>query len=88
MNQQPTNVTITKARLWQLNLPLKHPFTSSEGTVTAKPVVLVELTASTGHHGYGEGSGFATPFYTAEFSAGTVTFLKQLALPQVVGRSY
>lgn len=88
MNQQPTNVTITKARLWQLNLPLKHPFASSEGTVTAKPVVLVELTASTGHHGYGEGSAFATPFYTAEFSAGTVTFLKQLALPQVVGRSY
>ena len=38
MNQQPTNVTITKARLWQLNLPLKHPFASSEGTVTASGI--------------------------------------------------
>ena len=86
MQAQP--IKITRARLWQVNLPLRQPFRSSEGIVDCKPVVLLELTDAAGRHGYGEGSAFLTPFYTAEFTAGTLAFLKGLALPRVVGSAY
>ena len=56
MQAQP--IKITRARLWQVNLPLRQPFRSSEGIVDCKPVVLLELTDAAGRHGYGEGSAF------------------------------
>lgn len=65
---------IVQARLWALKMPLLHPFASSEGTVTTKDALLLELTDQAGRRGYGECSAFATPFYTAEFQAGQQPF--------------
>ncbi|HJA73384.1 MAG TPA: o-succinylbenzoate synthase [Candidatus Limosilactobacillus faecipullorum] len=79
---------ITAINLWQIDLPLLHPFGSSEAMMVAKPALILELTDELGNHGYGECSAFATPFYTAEFRAGAWAFLTQLVFPKMINHFY
>ncbi|QLL69349.1 o-succinylbenzoate synthase [Lactobacillus sp. 3B(2020)] len=79
---------ITAINLWQIDLPLRHPFISSEAKMTTKPALILELTDEMKNHGYGECSAFATPFYTAEFRSGAWAFLTELVLPKLINHSY
>ena len=81
-------MNITSARLYQISMPLLHPFNTSEGQMTTKDCLILEFTDADGHHGYSEDSAFTTPYYTPEFSEGDFLLLTKQILPRIVHHSF
>lgn len=78
---------IDSAELRVVRLPLLTPFTISTGTMVDKTVPLLTL-RSTGIEGYGEGVMDPTPDYLDETVAGSMAFLREVLLPQIMGQSF
>ena len=78
-------VTIDSAELRVVHLPLITPFTVSNQTLTDKTFPLLTLRAD-GVEGYGEGVMDPYPDYLEETLPGALAFLRELILPQIVGR--
>ena len=59
-------LTLRKLILHEIRMPLKHPFQSSQETVTKKRFHIIELVDDSGVSGYGETVAFESPWYTEE----------------------
>ncbi|WP_082233534.1 o-succinylbenzoate synthase [Halobacillus massiliensis] len=76
-------MNIKEVRLIEIDLPLKKPFTTSQGTLRNRPVIIVEVKDDCGLTGYGEVTAFPTPFYTAETTQTAWHILTDFLLPSV-----
>lgn len=80
-------LTIESAELRVVHLPLVTPFKVSNQTLTGKTFPLLTLRAE-GLEGYGEGVMDPFPDYLEETLPGAMAFLRDLVLPQIVGRRF
>lgn len=77
-------LSITRAELLQVQIPLLHSFTISGGTVRDKKCLLVKLTDSNGVVGYGEAPLFEEPIYLTETLTGAHKVLEAFMLPLIL----
>lgn len=80
-------IRIDSAELRLVRLPLLSPFTIATGTMHEKLFPLLVL-RSGGLEGYGEGVMDPYPDYLDEGISGAMALLREVLLPQVVGRSF
>jgi O-succinylbenzoate synthase len=79
-------LTIERARLWDIALPLTVPFAISGGVLHVRRSLIVELGASDGSSGFGESAPFELPFYSSETVASARWMLERVLLPRLIGR--
>jgi O-succinylbenzoate synthase len=79
-------LTIERARLWEVALPLTAPFAISGGVLHARRSLIVELTSSSGATGFGESAPFELPFYSSETLESARWMLTNVLLPRLVRR--
>lgn len=75
-------MSIVKAVIHHINLPLREPFVISYARWDAMPSVLVELHTDDGRVGWGE--GVADEFVTGENTIASVEVLEHVLLPEVL----
>ncbi|MGA0617281.1 o-succinylbenzoate synthase [Paracoccus sp. KR1-242] len=80
-------IRIDAAEIRIVHLPLLTPFVISTGTMTDKIFPLLTLRGD-GLEGFGEGVMDILPDYLEETQAGSLAFLEQAILPQILGRSF
>ena len=80
-------LTIERARLWDVALPLTVPFAISGGVMRVRRSLIVELTSTDGATGFGESAPFALPFYSSETIESARWMLATVLLPRLVGRT-
>lgn len=78
---------IEQADLRLVRLPLLSPFIISTGTMTEKVFPLITL-RSGGLEGYAEGVMDPTPDYLEETTEGAMDLIRNVFLPQIVGRRF
>ncbi|UCG87277.1 MAG: o-succinylbenzoate synthase [Gemmatimonadota bacterium] len=76
------SITISRARLYELTLPLVEPFRLSGGTMAVRRSLIVELEDGEGRVGLGESAPFEAPFYSPE----TVTSAREMLLQHLLPR--
>ncbi|RDW19978.1 o-succinylbenzoate synthase [Oceanobacillus chungangensis] len=59
-------MSIKQLKLRKLKMKLKHPFTTSFGTIQEKEFFITEAIDIDGKHGFGESVAFSSPWYTEE----------------------
>jgi O-succinylbenzoate synthase len=79
-------LTIERARLWEVALPLTVPFGISGGAMHVRRSLIVELTSADGATGFGESAPFELPFYSSETVASAQWMLTSVLLPRLLGR--
>ncbi|WAA13472.1 o-succinylbenzoate synthase [Fervidibacillus halotolerans] len=67
-------IQIEEVRLYRLRMNLKHPFSTSFGTLTEKEFFIIEIIDDQKTIGYGESVAFISPWYTDE----TVTTVEHM----------
>lgn len=67
----------------QVELALKAPFRTHQGTVTTRKLIIVEVVDRQGVKGYGEVTAFETPFYTSETLTTAWHVIKDVILPVI-----
>ncbi|GLU29674.1 o-succinylbenzoate synthase [Brucella sp. NBRC 12950] len=82
-----TGLTIEAAEIRIIRLPLLVPFVISTGTMTEKVIPILTLRAG-GLNGYAEGVMDPFPDYLEETIAGSVSFLRDVLMPQIVGKHF
>jgi o-succinylbenzoate synthase len=80
-------LTIERARLWDVALPLTVPFAISGGVMRVRRSLIVELLSSDGTTGFGESAPFELPFYSSETTESARWMLTNVLLPRLVGRT-
>lgn len=80
-------IKIESAELRLVRMPLLHPFTIATGTMHDKIFPLLILRSS-GHEGYAESVVDPVPDYLDETIPASMALLKELFLPQIVGKSF
>jgi O-succinylbenzoate synthase len=80
-------VSIDRARLWEVTLPLSIPFAISGGVMHERRSLIVELTSRDGAIGFGESAPFELPFYSSETLESARWMLTHVLLPRLVGRA-
>ena len=83
----PMPIRIESAELRLVRLPLLHPFTIATGTMHDKIFPLLILRGG-GHEGYAESVVDPVPDYLDETIPASMALLKELFLPQIVGKSF
>jgi O-succinylbenzoate synthase len=82
-----TALTIERARLWNVALPLTVPFAISGGVMHVRRSLIVELASADGATGFGESAPFELPFYSSETMESARWMLTNVLLPRLVGRT-
>jgi len=80
-------ITIESAELRLVRMPLLHPFTIATGTMHDKIFPLLIL-RSGGYEGYAESVVDPVPDYLDETIPASMALLKELFLPQIVGKAF
>jgi len=75
---------INEITVRHLKMRLKHPFTTSFGTVQDKSFLLLEAKESRGMIGWGESVAFDTPWYTEETTKTIWHMLEDFLIPQIL----
>ncbi|PWL17574.1 o-succinylbenzoate synthase [Falsochrobactrum shanghaiense] len=78
---------IEAAEIRVIRLPLLVPFVISTGTMTEKIIPILTLRAE-GLEGYAEGVMDPLPDYLEETISGSLSFLRDVLLPQIVGKRF
>ncbi|WP_139973625.1 MULTISPECIES: o-succinylbenzoate synthase [Brucella/Ochrobactrum group] len=78
---------IEAAEIRMIRLPLLVPFVISTGTMTEKIIPILTLRAE-GLEGYAEGVMDPLPDYLEETISGSLSFLRDVLLPQIVGKRF
>lgn len=73
--------------LHRVRVPFVEPFRISNGVVTEKEAILIELTTSEGITGWGEASPMSGPFYSSDTPDGSWTVLKDQLAPALLSLS-
>lgn len=81
-------IEIVAVRIHRILQPLLSPFRTSQGEVTERESLIVEVIDHAGRTGFGEGVAFSTPWYSPETVDSTLGALTQHLVPIVLGRSY
>jgi O-succinylbenzoate synthase len=79
-------VAIERVVLYRVRVPLREPFRISNGEITAKDAVLVEVNTAQGLTGWGEASPMAGSFYSVDTPESVWTTLGKL-IPLVLDNS-
>ena len=82
-----TGLKIEGAELRLIELPLKFRFETSFGVQTKRTILLLTLRAN-GVEGYGEGVMERLPSYREEVVPGAEYLIREVFLPQVIGRTF
>ena len=72
---------IKKVSLKKLRMRLKHPFSTSYGSMQDKEFFLIEVNDEEGRSGYGESVAFTTPWYTEETVETSAHILRDFLIP-------
>jgi len=81
-------IVIDKVQLYELELPLKSAFATSQGVYKIRNTLIVELITVDGLVGYGECEAFADPWYTEETVETEVAVLKRSIIPFLKGQPW
>ena len=79
-------ITIERARVWDVALPLTVPFAISGGVMRVRRSLIVELAARDGATGFGESAPFELPFYSSETVESARWMLAHVLLPRLIGQ--
>ena len=79
-------ITIARARVWDVALPLTTPFGISGGVMRVRRSLIVELETRDGATGFGESAPFELPFYSSETVESARWMLTNVLLPRLIGR--
>jgi o-succinylbenzoate synthase len=79
-------IHLSAVRLHWVQVPLHEVFKISNGEVSVKDAILVELQAKDGSSGWGEASPMGGSFYSSETPDTTWEFLRGKAVPGLLGR--
>ncbi len=77
---------LSAIRLHWVQVPLHEPFKISNGEVSVKDAILVELRGTSGSTGWGEASPMGGSFYSAETPDSTWEFLRSKAVPGLLSQ--
>lgn len=79
---------IHKIELLKVEIPMITSFTTSFGTVTEKPTVIVKITTDEGIVGWGEAAALPFPFYKPETTDICMLVLKKYVSPLVLNKEF
>lgn len=79
---------ITKLSILRVEIPMHTSFTTSFGTITRKPTVIVKIETNEGLIGYGESAALPFPFYKPETTDTCILVLKKYIAPLVVNKEF
>lgn len=79
---------IKKITLFKVEIPMVTSFTTSFGTITNKPTVIVKAETSDGVTGYGESAALPFPFYKPETTDICFLVLKKYVAPLVLNKKF
>jgi len=77
-------LTIRSVALHHVSVPLLEPFRISNGEVTAKEAILVEVTTTDGVTGWGEASPMSGSFYSSDTPESSYSALSETLVPLVL----
>ncbi|HEY5213767.1 MAG TPA: o-succinylbenzoate synthase [Acidobacteriaceae bacterium] len=80
-------LTIRKAEVWRVSIPMLEPFRISSGEVSRKDAIIVRLSDGK-DFGWGESSSMPGAFYSTETPDTCEKELVDRILPELVGNSY
>ncbi|ARF13411.1 o-succinylbenzoate synthase [Sporosarcina ureae] len=78
---------INSITIRRMNMTMKHPFTTSFGTIQQKDFLLATVTDADGHEGWGESVAFTAPWYSEETTETTIHMLRDFLIPAVLGKT-
>ncbi|WP_442962106.1 o-succinylbenzoate synthase [Pseudogracilibacillus sp. SE30717A] len=74
-------IPIKQIRLRKLNMRLKHPFTTSFGTMQDRHFFITEVLDDRGNRGFGESVAFISPWYSEETVETNLHVMKDFLIP-------
>lgn len=74
-------IPIKQINLRKLNMELKHPFTTSFGTMQDKHFYITEIIDDKGNKGYGESVAFISPWYSEETVETNLHVMRDFLIP-------
>lgn len=74
---------IKRIILYKVEIPMITSFTTSFGTITKKPTVIVKLETNDGYIGYGESAALPFPFYKPETTDTCILVIKNYIWPLI-----
>lgn len=77
---------IKEIRVRRMEMRMKHPFTTSFGTMQDKPFLLVEAIDEQGNSGWGESVAFTHPWYAEETVETNAHMIRDILVPIVLGK--
>ncbi len=81
-------VTVARAKLVDVSVPLRVPFAISGGAMTHRRSLVVVLESDAGVRGFGEAAPFELPFYSAETFDSARMCLRDVLIPRTVGATF
>lgn len=81
-------IQVNEVYLYELNMPLKAPFATAQGTYEQRRTLVVKLETTDGYIGYGECEAFADPWYTEETVHTEISVLKHNIIPFLKASSW
>ncbi|MDV6378021.1 o-succinylbenzoate synthase [Sporosarcina sp. GW1-11] len=78
---------IEKITLRRMNMTMKHPFTTSFGTIQQKDFLLATVQDEQDNEGWGESVAFTYPWYSEETTETTIHMLRDFLIPAVLGKT-
>lgn len=79
---------IKKITLFKVEIPMVTSFTTSFGTITRKPTIIVKIETDEGLIGYGESAALPFPFYKPETTDICMLVLKNYIAPLVLNQEF
>ncbi|MEO0166865.1 MAG: o-succinylbenzoate synthase [candidate division WOR-3 bacterium] len=79
---------IKKITLYKVAVPMITSFTTSFGTITNKPTVIVKAETNEGLIGYGESAALPFPFYKPETTDTCMLVLKNYIAPLILNKEF
>lgn len=79
---------IKKITLYKVSIPMITSFTTSFGTITKKPTVIVEIETNESFKGYGEAASLPFPFYKPETTDISFLVLQKYIAPLVLNKEF
>jgi len=76
-----TPISIKKINVRKLKMTLKHPFTTSFGTLQEKTFFIIEAIDADGNCGFGESVAFDSPWYTEETVKTNAHIIEDFLIP-------
>ncbi|WP_153730831.1 o-succinylbenzoate synthase [Sporosarcina obsidiansis] len=78
---------IESIQLRRMNMTMKHPFTTSFGTIHDKDFLLATIKDEFGHEGWGESVAFTYPWYSEETTETCIHMIRDFLIPTVLGKT-